>query len=658
MIEESDEPGVRTQSGGEGVDPLATSLALGAAARDARVIKKAEDFLDEHTGLLRDQRERLRKEDTSFEEEQRLTLSHLRWRRFGDYTKASMEIAVGLLVLLVLAGFGAMAWQASTAHGLVVEPIHTPPDLSSRGLDGSTLAQHIIDRLNDFVAKSDVISYRAADNIAGDWGDDSKVEIPETGIAISELSRALRGWLGHETRLSGEVYREGSRLILRLRVDGSVPVSVTGAENDLDAMITKGAEAVFAQTQPFRYQMYLGQAGRIDEAIAHARSMALSGNNADRAWGYASWGNWLMSKGAYHETIARAHDALALDPENPQAESDLLVAEWALGRLEATLDAAKAAKRALVARSDVAPIMANEAPLSMQQAIEELTGAWMDSIGHDRIMTQYTIYEFNLTIPPLIPMDYAQIYDAKTARTVMKDLPQWNDKATTAQFAIMGPELSQFTTLVAANDWKGAAKDLADVDGYTLKLGIVDDVRHTLIWPWLAYAEARAGDLTAGRALVALTPLDCNLCLRMRGRLAELSGDRAVAASWYARADADAPSFAFALTDWSAMLLREGDARGAIAKLEMAHARVPHFADPLEMWGEALMLLNRSDLALAKFEEANKYAPNWGRLHLKWGEALFWSGDKAEATKQFAIASGLDLSAADRSELARARAHG
>jgi Flp pilus assembly protein TadD len=71
------------------------------------------------------------------------------------------------------------------------------------------------------------------------------------------------------------------------------------------------------------------------------------------------------------------------------------------------------------------------------------------------------------------------------------------------------------------------------------------------------------------------------------------------------------------------------------------------------MWGEALIAKNRSDLALAKFEEADKYAPNWGRLHLKWGEALGYVGRMDEARKQFAIAAGLDLSAADKTSLAK-----
>ena len=70
------------------------------------------------------------------------------------------------------------------------------------------------------------------------------------------------------------------------------------------------------------------------------------------------------------------------------------------------------------------------------------------------------------------------------------------------------------------------------------------------------------------------------------------------------------------------------------------------------MGGEALIAKNSSDLALAKFDEANKYAPKWGRLHLKWGEALLWSGRRAEAPAQFAAARTLDLTPAEKSELA------
>jgi Flp pilus assembly protein TadD len=69
------------------------------------------------------------------------------------------------------------------------------------------------------------------------------------------------------------------------------------------------------------------------------------------------------------------------------------------------------------------------------------------------------------------------------------------------------------------------------------------------------------------------------------------------------------------------------------------------------------MAKNQSHLAVLKFAEAGKYAPDWGRLHLKWGEALGYAGRKDEARAQYQMASTLDLTAADRAELARANVH-
>ena len=113
------------------------------------------------------------------------------------------------------------------------------------------------------------------------------------------------------------------------------------------------------------------------------------------------------------------------------------------------------------------------------------------------------------------------------------------------------------------------------------------------------------------------------------------------------------PSLPFAYVDLGQALLDRDEPDAAIAKFTIASQKAPQFADPLEMWGEALMAKNHSDLALAKFSEAEKYAPNWGRLHLKWGEALGYAGKKDEAQKQYALAATLDLSAADKSELAK-----
>jgi tetratricopeptide (TPR) repeat protein len=170
-------------------------------------------------------------------------------------------------------------------------------------------------------------------------------------------------------------------------------------------------------------------------------------------------------------------------------------------------------------------------------------------------------------------------------------------------------------------------------------------------WPLVAYGMALKGDFKGAHALVDKTPADCDQCLRARGAIDALEKNWGGAEYWLARAARDAPTPPFVWNDWGRMLVQKGDYEAAIARLKLAHEKGPHFADPIEYWGEALMKKGRSDLALAKFEEANRYAPNWGRLHLNWGAAKFYSGDKAGAAREFAIASRLDLSPEEKSQL-------
>ena len=124
---------------------------------------------------------------------------------------------------------------------------------------------------------------------------------------------------------------------------------------------------------------------------------------------------------------------------------------------------------------------------------------------------------------------------------------------------------------------------------------------------------------------------------------------------WFGEAVRQGPSLPFGYSEWGQALLAKGDVGRAIAKLSLAHDKGPHFADPLEMWGEALAAKGEPGNALEKFVEADRYAPNWGRLHLKWGEALAKFGDGDGAKTQFAIARGLELTAAERAELRGAK---
>jgi tetratricopeptide (TPR) repeat protein len=205
-----------------------------------------------------------------------------------------------------------------------------------------------------------------------------------------------------------------------------------------------------------------------------------------------------------------------------------------------------------------------------------------------------------------------------------------------------------------AQDWAGVLSDADAIAPMLQKYPGMRTFLPTVAAPLMAYAEARLGRMSAAESRIAATPADCYDCLITRARIAESQGQHAQADGWFSRAVDGQKSIPIAYAYWGQALLERGDFDAAITKFTLANQKGPKFADPLEMWGEALVRQNRSDRALAKFAEAEKYAPNWGRLHLKWGEALVYAGKKDEAQKQFARAAALDLSPADKAELAKA----
>jgi tetratricopeptide (TPR) repeat protein len=634
-------------------DAAALSLALNAAAHDGKVAARAAIFLDEQTKLVRLQAEDLRKEDV---------LRHwsLRVRHINDLLKLAFGLGAAFVALMVAVGLVALAWNAHAATGLLIQPIKAPPDFAQRGLDGTVLAQRLLDKLNGLVRTADKWSFRAADSIGGNWGDNSKVEIPETGISVFELQRFLRQSLGHETIMSGELYRTSSGIALTVRVGADTGTTFEGRDQDIDALLSRAAEALLVRTQPYRYVFLLYAQGRPAPVIAPiARNLADTATGSDRIWLRSAYAEQLSFAGRFREANAVEAQTIAAAPEFPSGPFDMAPSQWAVGHLQAAYDNAAAARR-IIRRGVPADFRADVAPLfeaNIGSFADDIAGAYGDAIRDDKAQLQTVGFDIDVSGPLALANDYALDHDIAAAQAVLARHHLLSDGTLlSAEYIITtGPDLPNFYIRAERNDWAGASDALGEADRAALARGNVNDVRHTLVWPWLAYSWARTGRLQAAHDLIARTPQDCTLCLEMRGRIAEIGQDWRGAAFWFDRAIRDAPSLPFAETDWGTMQLRRHDYDGAIAHYEMAHVKSPHFADPLELWGEALIAQNRSDLAIPKFEEAARYAPNWGRLHFKWGEALLWLGREDDAQKQFALAASLDLVPADRATLARMR---
>ena len=648
MANDFDENGTRGAApGGTGADPAAVDLALAGASR-----AKADAFLEHQTLLSDKQRALTDLQIENLRDIDEYEVSHLRWRRFSDRTRGALQILLVALGTVLVVAIAAAVWNASEADGLVVDSFSAPADFAARGIGGDVLANDLTARLRTARGIVNGYAFSSTSDVSKSGEGEVRVEIPETGISLTELWRFLRAWLGHEQHVSGSLRELPDGLLaLNAQLGANEPIEVTGQANDLPALEQKLAERIFRQFDPINAVLYLMAANRNADAGKSAFAIThLPLPDPVRADAYVLWSEQAYADRNPYTAIARVEIALAIDPHLAVAHLNLSIEQHALlGHDEAALAEARAT---LAQRERDQPFDLRGAGFlkiwsAADRIIGKLTG---DAAEAERAECGESCVPQHLDDAAV---DTALRHDTRGAR-------RWLAQSQAAGYGDpLDTNLAIYDEAVACSDWQAALSSLRDmVHANTISQefdtgsspAIFDA---TAVRPLRAEALAKTGDLVRADATIATTPGDCYLCTRMRGNVRAAERNWNAAAFWFAEAVRQAPSIPFAYFDWGAMLFAKGDLDGAIAKFDLANLKGPHFADPLEMWGEALVFQDRSDLALAKFAEADKYAPNWGRLHLKWGEALLWSGDRLAAAKQFALARTLDLSSVEKAELAK-----
>ena len=620
------------------------AAALGPALAAASPAK-ADAFLDAQTAIAWLQKEHLH-------EQRDLQISHLRWRRFNDWMRSGWQTGLVFLCAIAIAAFATALWDASRADGLVVDAFSVPHDFEQRGIGGDVIAGDMTERLASIRRTAVNISYSNTSDVSRNRSDAIKVEIPETGISIGEVWRYMRAWLGHERHVAGSL-RElpDGRVTLSASLDGADRFAVTGKPSDMDALEQAVAEDIFGAFDPVNHINYLSISGHSRAAMDAAAQFASVARGLYHADAYALWSyTTAFATGDVHTALARARVGESIDPGLAVPHVMAARMNFFMGHSEEQL----AEDRTIMSLQNAQQLPAHQgAGFAEMQAqasgqIARLSGDFANATKWN--CSHSCVYAGLLFSDSIVA---ARLHDVPRAQTLLE-----------RSVAAGGGELSdaseaRYWLYAARGDWPAA---LAESRGLRLTYALSHDnidprfdaiVKATYVAPLVAVAAAHTGDFAKAHATIDGSPPDCIPCETARANVAALEDNTAVAAQWFARATRDAPSIPFAYADWGAMLLRSGLYDAAIGKFRDANLKGPHFADPLEMWGEALMQKNRSDLALAKFEEANKYAPNWGRLHLEWGKAFFNAGKKDEAKKQFAIAAGLDLSAADRAQVSK-----
>jgi hypothetical protein len=267
MAEENEGLDTGAEASGAGVDPAAVALALNGASRS-----EADIFLKKQGALIAAQKHHVGEQSKYLHEQFKQLRLNIWQQRLG----VLLRIATGFVGLAVAAGLAVMIWDASRSSGLLIEPFSVPPDLAARGMTGEVVAAKLLDHLSEMQAQTN--STRTAQTYANNWGEAGiKLDIPETGISLTELDDFLRAKLGHDTHISGEIVRTASGVSLTARTGLQGAEGVSGSDADLDGLVRQLSERVYRLAQPYRYGMYLAQHDRLAEALSVLKAVAETG---------------------------------------------------------------------------------------------------------------------------------------------------------------------------------------------------------------------------------------------------------------------------------------------------------------------------------------------------------------------------------------------
>ena len=598
--------GAEVEAAVANADAVAMAIAIDQARHDPKLSRRIGDYVEKQSRLVDLQARHL-------DEERCLAIAAAKRKRYLDRLRIAGATAVTAFAVVALVAFIGMIWDAKHDSGIVLDAVSTPAPLSERGLTGAALASDLIsqlDRIRSIVARH---SLTVSDEVRRDGGEDIKVEIPETGLSLQQLSRYFHRTLGKQRRMSVDLVSAPSGLLsLNVHIDGSADqIQVTGPESDLDQLIRAASEQTFRVLDPVNFVVYLAYTeGRDEDMLTLARQLVATATSRTDRSNVIGLLSGLEPDRGLAERQATLAEAIA--PELAPTVLMLARAERDLGHDEQLL----AALRRFVAKRAADQLANQRESLPRLQAtaraeIDALLGdparfAALDYIASSPLATQLARRAAAA----------ARVHDLTLSRQLLQQAFDVGDPGTEDGMS------ARWYADVEAGDWQSALGDARVLLAYQERLKSQKPAlaqryafaEATVTSPWLALAYARTGNLAEAHTLIDPTPTDCYACVRIRAEIAEIAGDRAQSDRWFQAALRQGPSLPFAETEYGMRLIARGERDRAIELFKAANHKGSRFPDPLKGWGDALVQQGKTREALDKYDEALKYSPNWTAL--------------------------------------------
>lgn len=599
--EEEDKPEVEAAEPLTSANAFAAAVAAIASRQDPAVARKTEEFLGEQSHLLKIQARLLA-------DEHGLRLANLRGqahegklRRTGIRIRLAFQVFAAVVAGAIGAGILIMIEDAVTSRQVVVQPFEVPPSLTPHGLTGKVVAGAVLDELSRL--QSATRSNTVARTLSGAWTSDIKLEVPETGLSISEISRLLRERFGHDVHIDGDIFEtQKGNLALTVRSNGVPPKTFSDPTNEMEKLVVPAAEYIYAKSQPARWAAYLTEVGRDEEALTFCPAAVAGAEPAERPSILNSWGLALQdTTNSTGEALKLFRTAVKLQPDYWNAHNNIMNALIMLGDEEGAWRAGNDLHRIAGGRPGRAP----EEFFENWDLLTWNLQAWLNALVADG-ENNSGLGTAATSAGPGIADVYARLHDPEPAELALKTKGDSNDSTVVA--------MTHFVHGRLAAEAGDVARAVREMEAFGAGFAPMVASNYPGYNCWIAPAEEAAGNAAKADAVLQSAGTKFVDCYRFRADILDHRGDWPGAQKAYADAVALAPELPAAYYSWGVALAKHGDLDGAVVKLKDANQRGPNWADPIKVWGDVLLKQGRTKEALAKYDAALKFAPNWRQL--------------------------------------------
>jgi tetratricopeptide (TPR) repeat protein len=585
-----------------GPDGFAAAVAAKLAGSDPEVARETAAFLRNQSQLVNIQAAHLKEDHAARLHYLQGQAREVDIRRLGLRLRVGFQLFLVLVATAIALGGAVMVRDAVTSRRVVVEPFHAPPSMAARGIDGAVVAAGLLDNLSHL--QDSTRSSSAARSLSGAWTGNIKLDVPDTGISLGEISRLLRERFGNDVHIEGDlVETTAGGLALTVRGNGVPAMTFEGSATELGQITGKAAEYVYSKSQPARWATHLTNVGRNEEAIAFSRAAMTGVDPAERPWLLNAWAIGLQSSGgSVREGLNLFRAAVRLQPDYWVAHNNIQNSLMTLGDEEGSWKSCEEMRVTAGGRPGKAP----ETFYTNCDTLSWNLRPWLDATIADSEANGGIGTALQAAGPTTADI-YARLHDLESAELALNTSAEDpNDPSGAAMIHnVRGRMAAEAGDLATA---------LAEIEAYGIAYSNpAVSTNNAGYHCWIAPIEEAAGHPDKADAFLktAGTYVDC---YRFRADILDGRGDWPAAQKAYAEAVALAPDLPAAYFSWGVALLKHGDLAAAEAKLMDANKRGPHWADPLKVWGDVLASEGHMKEALAKYDEAIKYAPNWKQL--------------------------------------------